>query len=97
MVKCKYDPKFVTKCMSVNSFPKYGVHTRCLDCLHFRPIVHCMKCDCYDPYRGCTMPESDRWYACSIESAREENRAALEKWLHELEQHKENIKNGKDT
>ena len=97
MVKCKYDPQ-VTKCMSVNSFPKYGVHTRCVDCTHFNAMSHCLRCDCWDSDReGCTMPDSDKWYACSIESAREENIAALAKWTQELEQHKENIKNGKNT
>lgn len=28
----------------------------------------CLDCDCYDPDMGCTMPGTDRWYACPLES-----------------------------
>lgn len=95
MVKCKYDPAFVVGCMSVNSFPKYNqVHSSCVDCLHFRAMVHCLRCDCWDSDReGCTMPESDRWYACPIESARPENIAALEAWCAFLDQHRKEVNN----
>ena len=47
----------------------------------------CVKCQCWDSDReGCTMPSSDRWYACPIESELPENKKALEeyvKWLDE--------------
>ena len=24
----------------------------------------CLRCTCYDPDMGCTMPSYDKWYAC---------------------------------
>lgn len=27
----------------------------------------CLRCDCYDPDMGCTMPSVDKWYACPLE------------------------------
>lgn len=39
----------------------------------------CSTCDCWDSdAEGCTMPHSDKWYACPIESAKPENQRALE-------------------
>lgn len=26
----------------------------------------CLRCTCYDPDMGCTMPSYDKWYACPI-------------------------------
>lgn len=37
----------------------------------------CHGCDCLSEYGYCTMPFSDRWYACPIESEKPENKAAL--------------------
>ena len=38
----------------------------------------CLSCGCWDSEReGCTMPSTDMWYACPIESAKPENREAL--------------------
>lgn len=42
----------------------------------------CAKCLCWDSDReGCTMPSSDRWYACPIESEFPENKKAFEEYL----------------
>lgn len=44
----------------------------------------CLTCDCWDSDReGCTMPLSDKWYACPIESAKPENQRALEEMAAE--------------
>lgn len=44
----------------------------------------CLSCDCWDhDAEGCTMPHSDRWYACPIESARPKNQRALEEMAAE--------------
>lgn len=47
-------------------------------------MEECYKCDCWDCDYGCTMPSSDKWYACPIESEKPENKKELEeyiKWL----------------
>lgn len=49
----------------------------------------CKGCSCMNEYGYCEMPFSDRWYACPIESEKEENKNALEEMAKEG-------KNGKD-
>ena len=50
----------------------------------------CSKCLCWDSDReGCTLPQSDRWYACPIESELPENKKALEEYVNWLEERKE--------
>jgi len=44
----------------------------------------CLSCDCWDSEReGCTMPSTDMWYACPIESQKPENQEALRKLAEE--------------
>lgn len=44
----------------------------------------CLTCSCWDSdAEGCTMPHSDKWYACPIESAKPENQKALEEMAAE--------------
>lgn len=50
----------------------------------------CAKCLCWDSDReGCTLPQSDRWYACPIESELPENKKALEEYVNWLAERKE--------
>ena len=38
----------------------------------------CIGCGFWEPdYESCACPSSDMWYACPIESAKEENQKAL--------------------
>lgn len=40
----------------------------------------CMTCGCWDSdYEACTMPSTDKWYACPIESEKPENQEELRK------------------
>lgn len=43
----------------------------------------CKGCDCMNEYGYCTMPHYDKWYACPIESEKEENKKALEEMIKE--------------
>lgn len=44
----------------------------------------CLSCGCWDSEReGCTMPSTEMWYACPIESAKPENQEALRKLTEE--------------
>ena len=48
----------------------------------------CMSCGFNDEDYGCACPNSDKWYACPIESKRPENVKALEEyaeWLSRTE------------
>lgn len=38
----------------------------------------CLGCGCYDPDMGCSMPDLDKWYACSLEANEEELREMFE-------------------
>jgi hypothetical protein len=39
----------------------------------------CRKCGFWDSdYEACTCPLTDKWYACPIESEKQENKRALE-------------------
>ena len=40
----------------------------------------CKGCSCMNEYGYCEMPFSDRWYACPIESEKEENKKLLEEY-----------------
>ena len=48
-------------------------------------INECLDCDCYDSDMGCTMPSTHKWYACPIESEKEENKQALQEYAEWLE------------
>lgn len=52
---------------------------------------HCYKCDCYDPDTGCTMPSSDKWYACPVESKLPENQAALDRMIEDTMKEREEV------
>ena len=46
----------------------------------------CLDCGAYDSDMGCMMPSMDMWYACPIESEKEENQRLLEEyaaWVYE--------------
>lgn len=48
----------------------------------------CLTCDCWDSdAEGCTMPHSDKWYACPIESKKPVNQKMFEEmaeaWVNE--------------
>lgn len=45
-----------------------------------KEINECYKCGFYDSDFGCTCPSLDRWFACPIESEKEENKKALEEY-----------------
>lgn len=45
----------------------------------------CLDCDCYDSDMGCMMPSTHKWYACPIESEKEENKQALQEYAEWLE------------
>lgn len=54
----------------------------------------CLSCDCYDSDYGCTMPSSDKWYACPIEAEKPENKQEIEKmaqWYAEQNNRKEGV------
>jgi hypothetical protein len=58
-----------------------------------REVNPCLDCGAYDPDMGCTMPGPDMWYACPIESEKEENQKLLEEyaaWVDEQRKEKEN-------
>ena len=41
----------------------------------------CIKCACWDSdSEGCTMPHSDKWYACPLEYNKPENIQALKEY-----------------
>ena len=45
----------------------------------------CYYCGFWDSdYYSCTCPSQDKWYACPIESKKEENKKALEDWAEQL-------------
>lgn len=46
-----------------------------------REINPCLSCDAYDPDMGCLMPALHMWYACPIESEKEENKKMLEEYI----------------
>lgn len=40
----------------------------------------CINCGCWDSdYETCTMPSTDKWYACPIESEKPESQEELKK------------------
>ena len=48
----------------------------------------CKRCPCWDSDRGeCTMPQTDMWYACPIESEKPENQQALKEYADWLPQY----------
>lgn len=56
----------------------------------------CINCGCWDPdYETCTMPSTDKWYACPIESEKPENQEELRKmaeWYAERDKEQKNDK-----
>lgn len=44
-------------------------------------INPCLGCGAYDIDMGCTMPSIDMWFACPIESEKEENQKLLEEYI----------------
>ena len=55
-----------------------------------KPKNPCLTCDCWDSDAGgCTMPHSDKWYACPIDSERPENKKAFDDMLTEYEEYLE--------
>lgn len=56
-----------------------------------REINPCLDCGAYDSDMGCMMPGTDMWYACPIESEKEENQKLLEEYVAWVDkQRKEN-------
>lgn len=52
----------------------------------------CKNCSCMNEYGYCTMPHYDKWYACPIESEKEENKKEIQKyieWISEKERERE--------
>lgn len=47
-----------------------------------REINLCLDCDAYDSDMGCTMSSLHKWYACPIESEKEENQKLLEEYAN---------------
>lgn len=47
----------------------------------------CLYCDCWDSDReGCTMPETEMWYACPIEAEKPENKKELAEWVEQMKE-----------
>lgn len=43
-------------------------------------MSECYNCGFFDSDYGCTCPSLDMWYACPIESKKEENQKELEEY-----------------
>lgn len=58
-----------------------------------REVNPCLDCGAYDSDMGCMMPSGDMWYACPIESEKEENQKLLEEYAAWVDEQRKKANN----